>query len=125
MQPPTALLNKGISALPTLGDGRQSGTSGAPSILNASPEACTGGGLALLNNGDLIRVDLNLGVVNVVLEEQQLAARRAALTDKTPASQTWWQHCYRIEVSELSEGAVFKNMTQYRDIAGKTPRHSH
>lgn len=125
MQPPTALLNRGIHALPTMGDGRQSGTSGAPSILNASPEASAGGGLALLNNGDIIRVDLNQGVVNVLLSEQQLAERRAALTDKTPASQTWWQQCYRIEVSELSEGAVFKNMTQYRDIASKTPRHSH
>ena len=125
MQPPTALLNQGINALPTMGDGRQSGTSGAPSILNASPEASAGGGLALLNNGDIIRVDLNQGVVNVLLSEQQLAERRAALTDKTPASQTWWQQCYRIEVSELSEGAVFKNMTQYRDIAAKTPRHSH
>lgn len=125
MQPPTALLNQGINALPTMGDGRQSGTSGAPSILNASPEASAGGGLALLNNGDIIRVDLNQGVVNVLLTEQQLAERRAALTDKTPASQTWWQQCYRIEVSELSEGAVFKNMTQYRDIAAKTPRHSH
>ncbi len=125
MQPPTALLNQGIHALPTMGDGRQSGTSGAPSILNASPEASAGGGLALLKNGDIIRVDLNQGLVNVELSEQQLAERRAALTDHTPASQTWWQQCYRIEVSELSEGAVFNNMTQYRDIAAKTPRHSH
>ncbi len=125
MQPPTVLLNQGINALPTIGDGRQSGTSGAPSILNASPEASAGGGLALLQNGDIIRVDLNQGLVNVLLDDTQLAARRAALTDMTPASQTWWQQCYRIEVSELAEGGVFKSMTQYRDIASKTPRHSH
>ena len=125
MQPPTALLDKGIDSLPTLGDGRQSGTSGSPSILNASPEAADGGGLALLKTGDNVQIDLNKGTVNVLLDEQVLAERRKNCKFSTPKSQTWWQQIYRAEVSNLDEGAVFKSMTDYRHIVDDLPRHSH
>ncbi|MFT4927602.1 MAG: dihydroxy-acid dehydratase [Phenylobacterium sp.] len=125
MQPPTALLNRGIDSLPTIGDGRQSGTSGSPSILNASPEAADGGGLALLHTGDSIEIDLNTGKVNVLLSDEELVQRRSQLDYQSPASQTWWQEIYRAQVSDLAEGAIFKDMTKYRDIAQKVPRHSH
>lgn len=125
MQPPKALLEQGIDALPTMGDGRQSGTSGSPSILNASPEAADGGGLGLLQNGDIVRIDLNKGTVNVQLDEQTLQARREACQVTIPKSQTWWQEIYRAKVSNLDEGAVFKEMTAYKRIAEDMPRHSH
>ncbi len=125
MQPPTHLLQRGIDSLPTIGDGRQSGTSGSPSILNASPEAAAGGGLALLQNGDSICIDLNNGKVNVLLSDEELAQRRQQVTDNSPASQTWWQQIYRAKVSDLASGAVFEEMTQYRDIVKDLPRHSH
>ena len=125
MQPPAALLNQGISSLPTLGDGRQSGTSGSPSILNASPEAAAGGNLSLLENGDLIEVDLNTAKVNVLLSDEQLANRKEQCKYKSVESQTWWQQIYRAEVSQLADGAVFERMTAFKDIASKVPRDSH
>lgn len=127
MQPPKALLARGISSLPTMGDGRQSGTSGSPSILNASPEAADGGGLALLKSGDLVQVDLNQGRVNVQISNEELAERRAALDLQTqyPANQTWWQEIYRAKVSNLDEGAVFVDMLKYSKLRDKLPRHSH
>ncbi|MFC6634173.1 IlvD/Edd family dehydratase [Microbulbifer taiwanensis] len=123
MQPPTALLEKGVQSLPTIGDGRQSGTSGSPSILNASPEAADGGGLARLRNGDRIRIDLNLRTVDALVPETEWRARDAQLA--TPANQTWWQQLYRREVSGLDGGAIFESMADYRNIIARTPRHSH
>ncbi|WP_102797400.1 IlvD/Edd family dehydratase [Bowmanella denitrificans] len=127
MQPPKALLERGISSLPTMGDGRQSGTSGSPSILNASPEAADGGGLALLKSCDLVMVDLNQGSVNVQISSEELAQRRAELDlqSQYPANQTWWQEIYRAKVSNLDEGAVFVDMLKYRRLRDKLPRHSH
>lgn len=125
MRPPTYLLARGISALPTMGDGRQSGTSGAPSVLNISPEAAVGGPLALLHSGDRIRLDLNQARLDVLLADDVLAQRRLELDQQLPPSQTWWQQLYRAKVSQLDEGAVFEEMTQYRQIARQLPRHSH
>ncbi|ALS97117.1 IlvD/Edd family dehydratase [Lacimicrobium alkaliphilum] len=127
MQPPTYLLAKGIDALPTIGDGRQSGTSGSPSILNASPEAADGGGLALLQTGDMVNVDLNTGLVNVQLSDAELQQRREALSPELhyPESQTWWQEIYRAKVSNLDGGGVFEDMLKYRRLRDKLPRHSH
>src|ERR1700678_295752 len=92
MQPPAALIRRGITSLPCIGDGRQSGTSGSPSILNASPEAAANGGLALLRTGDRIRIDLNKGSADILIADAELAARRLALQNgggfKFPASQT-------------------------------------
>ena len=125
MQPPAALLQQGIAALPTIGDGRQSGTSAAPSILNASPEAAAGGGLAILRTGDRIRVDLGKRRVDALLSEAEIAHRFNRLNFTMPESQTWWQQIHRENVTQLSEGAVFEGMTSYRGVAGRKPRHSH
>lgn len=125
MRPPAYLLARGISALPTMGDGRQSGTSGAPSVLNISPEAAVGGPLALLHSGDRIRLDLNQARLDVLLDDDVLAQRRLQLEQQLPPSQTWWQQLYRAKVSQLDEGAVFEEMTQYQQIARQLPRHSH
>ena len=125
MQPPDALIRQGILALPTIGDGRQSGTSAAPSILNVSPEAAAGGNLAILKDGDRIRIDLNTRRVDVLIEGDEIARRHKTLRLKIPDSQTWWQQLYREHVSSLSSGAVFEDMVAYRDIGRKIPRHSH
>lgn len=125
MQPPARLLGMGIDDLPTMGDGRQSGTSSAPSILNISPEAADGGNLAILKTGDRIRVDLNTRRVDVVLDDAEIAARWEETDYQVPENQTWWQQIYRDKVSSLAEGGVFKEMTAYREIVKKTPRHSH
>ena len=125
MQAPSHLLAKGIKDLPTMGDGRQSGTSSAPSILNISPEAAVGGGLALLETGDMVRVDLKKRRVDVLLAEAVLEARAQNTSYDIPPSQTWWQEEYRNKVSGLDKGAVFEDMLGYKNIAKKTPRHSH
>ena len=128
MRPPAYLIRKGISALPCVGDGRQSGTSGSPSILNASPEAADGGGLALVRTGDLVRIDLNTCTANMMLEEAELAARRGALPPHpyTPESQTPWQEIFREKVRPFSEGMTLKGADAYKDIAGKyMPRDNH
>ena len=125
MQPPDALIRQGILALPTIGDGRQSGTSAAPSILNVSPEAAAGGNLAILKDGDRIRIDLNTRRADVLIEDDEIAHRHKTLRLKLPDSQTWWQQLYRDHVSSLSSGAVFEDMVAYRDIGRKIPRHSH
>jgi dihydroxy-acid dehydratase len=125
MQPPVALLARGVQSLPTIGDGRQSGTSGSPSILNASPEAADSGGLALLQSGDRIRIDLNQRTVNALVAEEEWQARSAETQFGIPESQTWWQQLYRQEVSNLDSGAIFDSMVRYRNIIAKTPRHSH
>jgi len=125
MMPPKALLEQGVKDLPTLGDGRQSGTSGAPSILNVSPEAAVGGNLALLKTGDIIRVDLNTCRVDVLVDDKELQRRRKGLVFDIPENQTWWQEIYRKNVSGLDSGAVFEDMLTYKNIAAKPPRHSH
>lgn len=125
MQPPDVLIKQGVLALPTIGDGRQSGTSAAPSILNASPEAAAGGNLAILKDGDRIRIDLNTRRVDVLIEDDEIARRHKTLRLKIPDSQTWWQQLYREHVSSLSSGAVFDDMVAYQNIGKKIPRHSH
>ena len=127
MQPPDALIREGITSLPTIGDGRQSGTSASPSILNASPEAVVGGGLALLKTNDRVRVDLNQRTVNVLIPDDELAARRAAWTPPELKHQTPWQEIYRKMVGQLSTGGCLEAATLYLDIVNErgNPRHSH
>jgi dihydroxy-acid dehydratase len=131
MQPPAALLHHGVHALPCIGDGRQSGTSGSPSILNASPEAAAGGGLALLRTGDTVRIDLVAGRVDALLPDDELAERQRALDAAggypTPASQTPWQEIQRSMVDQLADGMVLRPALAYQRVAHTTgvPRHSH
>jgi len=116
MQPPAALLEKGIDALPTMGDGRQSGTSGSPSILNVTPEAAVGGGLALLQSGDPIRIDLNTRRVDLLLPEKEIAARRAAWKKPALVNMTPWEEIYRSMVGGLGTGACLEPTTLYLNI---------
>lgn len=116
MQPPAALLKRGISALPTMGDGRQSGTSGSPSILNVSPEAAVGGGLAILKTGDRIRIDLNRRSVDVLLPEGELAARKAAWQAPKLNSMTPWEEIYRSMVGQLGSGACLEQATLFLNV---------
>jgi dihydroxy-acid dehydratase len=130
MQPPAALIKRGITSLPCIGDGRQSGTSGSPSILNASPEAAAGGGLALLETGDRVRIDLNTGTADILLPEPELAARRAKLTAgggyRSPPSQTPWQEIQRSMVEQLADGMVLTPAVKFRRVAQtSTPRDNH
>ena len=130
MQPPAALIKKGITALPCIGDGRQSGTSGSPSILNASPEAAANGGLALLKTGDRVRIDLGKGTANILISKAELARRRAALLRRggyrTPESQTPWQEIQRGMVEQLADGMVLRPAVKYRRVAQKSvPRDNH
>jgi dihydroxy-acid dehydratase len=127
MQPPAALLKRGIDTLPTMGDGRQSGTSGSPSILNVSPEAAVGGGLALLRTGDPIRIDLNTRKVDVLIPEAELAARRAAWTPPKLDNKTPWEEIYRSMVGQQGTGACLETATLYLDVIetrGES-RHNH
>jgi len=125
MQPPEALIKQGIESLPCLGDGRQSGTSGSPSILNASPEAATGGGLALLESGDWLRVDLKRGEVQLLIETSELEARRERLAQqggyRYPGHQTPWQEIQRSMVEPLDRGMTLEPATKYRDVARQHP----
>jgi dihydroxyacid dehydratase/phosphogluconate dehydratase len=116
MQPPAVLLKRGINALPTMGDGRQSGTSGSPSILNISPEAAIGGGLALLKDGDPISIDLNNRRVDVLISEAELAERRAAWVPPVLENKTPWEEIYRSMVGQMGTGACLEPATQYLDI---------
>jgi dihydroxy-acid dehydratase len=131
MQPPAALIQRGIKSLPCIGDGRQSGTSGSPSILNAVPEAAAGGGLALLKTGDRVRIDLKKGEANILISLAELAARRAALEKaggyKAPASQTPWQEIQRGMIEQFDEGMVLKPAVKYQRVAqtGGVPRDNH
>jgi len=127
MAPPADMVRKGITSLPTLGDGRQSGTSASPSILNMSPEAAVGGGIALLRTNDRIRVDLNARSVNVLLSEEELALRRETATFVMPPSQTPWQELYRKTVGQLSTGGCLEPATLYVKVIEQhgNPRHSH
>jgi dihydroxy-acid dehydratase len=130
MQPPAALIKRGVTALPCIGDGRQSGTSGSPSILNASPEAADGGGLALLRTGDRVRIDLNKGTVDMLVPPAELAERRAALKlhggYRYPPSQTPWQEIQRAMVDQLAAGMVLEPAVKYQRVAQKfVPRDNH
>jgi dihydroxy-acid dehydratase len=131
MRPPAYLLQEGIHALPCIGDGRQSGTSGSPSILNASPEAAAGGGLALLRTGDRVRIDLGKGRADILVDEAELARRRAALEAEGgyayPASQTPWQEIQRDLVGQMNTGAILEGAEKYQRIAQTKglPRDNH
>lgn len=131
MQPPAALIRQGITMLPCIGDGRQSGTSGSPSILNASPEAAAMGGLALVRTGDRIRIDLRQGRADLLVPEAELDARRADLVAQGgfpyPDHQTPWQEIQRGMVDQLAEGMVLKPALKYRRIAATRglPRDNH
>ncbi len=131
MRPPSYLIRRGVDALPCIGDGRQSGTSGSPSILNASPEAAVLGGLAILRTGDRLRVDLRAGQVNVLIPDQEIEERREALKAKGgyeyPASQTPWQELQRKFVGQMDTGAILEGAEQYQRIAQTKgiPRDSH
>jgi dihydroxy-acid dehydratase len=131
MRPPVYLIENGVHALPCIGDGRQSGTSGSPSILNASPEAAAGGGLALLRTGDRVRIDLNKGEANVLVDDAELARRHAELSSaggyQYPASQTPWQEIQRANVGQLESGAILEGAEKYQRVAQEAgvPRHNH
>ena len=129
MRPPAYLLKKGVEALPCIGDGRQSGTSGSPSILNASPEAADGGGLALLQTGDRVRIDLNQCSADMLVTRDELSARARILeTDgyAMPESQSPWQQYFREKVGPFDKGMVLKDADNYQDIARKfMPRDNH
>jgi dihydroxy-acid dehydratase len=130
MQPPAALIKRGITSLPCIGDGRQSGTSASPSIINASPEAAAGGGLALLKTGDRVRIDLNEGTANMLISDVELAQRSAALEKqggyKYPASQTPWQEIQRNMVDQLAQGMVLRPAVKYHRVAQTSvPRDNH
>jgi dihydroxy-acid dehydratase len=116
MQPPASLMKQGVMTLPTMGDGRQSGTSGSPSILNVSPEAAVGGGLALLQTGDRIRIDLNTRKVDVILPPGELESRRAAWTPPKITNQTPWEEIYRSMVGQLGTGACLEPATLFLDV---------
>jgi dihydroxy-acid dehydratase len=116
MQPPASLLKRGINTLPTMGDGRQSGTSGSPSILNVSPEAAVGGGLAILKTGDRIRIDLNTRKVDVLLPPGELEARKAAWTPPKLVTMTPWEEIYRSMVGQLGSGACLEPATLFLDV---------
>ena len=129
MRPPAYLLKQGVEALPCIGDGRQSGTSGSPSILNASPEAAAGGGLALLKTGDRVRIDLNKCTADMLVPLDELAERARILEAEGyphPENQSPWQQYFREKVGRFDEGMTLKDADQYRDIARKfTPRDNH
>lgn len=125
MQPPDALIREGINHLPTVGDGRQSGTSESPSILNASPEAMVGGGLALIKTGDKVRLDLNEGRLDALVDEAEWQARRAAWSPPELDNQTPWQEIYRAHVGQLADGGCLELATAYQRIAKTLPRDNH
>jgi dihydroxy-acid dehydratase len=125
MQPPDALLKRGINTLPTIGDGRQSGTSDSPSILNAAPESAAGGGLAWLRTGDTIRIDLDAGRCDMLVPEEEIERRKKEGPPPIPESRTPWQEIYRASVGQLDGGGVLEAALKYRDVASKTPRHNH
>ena len=125
MQPPAALIKRGVLSLPCIGDGRQSGTSGSPSILNAAPEAAVGGGLALLRTNDIVRIDLRKRTANILITDVELAQRRADLQKRGgfpyPKSQTPWQEIQRSMVAQFDEGMVLKPAVEFKDVAHVSP----
>jgi dihydroxy-acid dehydratase len=131
MQPPGYLIKKGVHSLPCIGDGRQSGTSGSPSILNASPEAAVGGGLALVKTGDRVRIDLRKGTANILISDEELGKRRTAMNGNGgyhyPKHQSPWQEIQRGMVDQLGSGMVLKPAVAYQRIAETKglPRDNH
>ncbi|MFF1614297.1 IlvD/Edd family dehydratase [Amycolatopsis sp. NPDC058278] len=131
MRPPAELIKRGVHELPCLGDGRQSGTSGSPSILNASPEAAAGGGLAVLRTGDRVRIDLGAGTADVLIPDEELARRHRELAEAggypVPESQTPWQEIQRSMTDQLCDGMVLRPAVAYQRIAATKgiPRHNH
>jgi len=125
MQPPDAVLRKGIKHLPTVGDGRQSGTSESPSILNASPEAVVGGGLAYLQTGDRVQLDLNACTLNAMVDDAEWQSRKDAWQPPEIRNQTPWQEIYRTHVGQLGEGGCLELATAYRGVARDLPRDNH
>jgi dihydroxy-acid dehydratase len=125
MQPPDALIKRGIISLPTIGDGRQSGTADSPSILNASPEAAVGGGLAWLKTGDMVRIDLNNGRCDALVDAAEWEARKAAGPTKYPPNQTPWQQLARETVGQLAQGGCMEKAVAYQKVGRTIPRHNH
>jgi dihydroxy-acid dehydratase len=125
MQPPDAMLERGIMSLPTLGDGRQSGTSDSPSILNASPESAAGGGLAWLRSGDTIRIDLDAGTCDALVSDEEIARRKAEPPPTVPDSNTPWEELFREKTGQLAEGGVLEFAVKYRGTSKKVPRNNH
>jgi len=128
MRPPAYLLKRGVNSLPCVGDGRQSGTSGSPSILNAAPEAAAGGGLALVQTGDMVRIDLNACTANILISNEELEARRAALptTAYRAIAQTPWQDIFQEKVRQFDEGMLLEGSDRHKDIASRhVPRDNH
>ncbi|MBO9467468.1 dihydroxy-acid dehydratase family protein [Tropicibacter sp. R15_0] len=125
MQPPDELIKAGINHLPTVGDGRQSGTSESPSILNASPESVVGGGLAYLQTGDMVRLDLNNSTLNALVDEADWQARIDAWEAPEIVHQTPWQEIYRKHVGQLAEGGCLELATAYQKIGRTIPRDNH
>ena len=124
MQPPDHLLKSGITSLPTLGDGRQSGTADSPSILNASPESVAGGGLSLLRTGDTIRIDIKNGTCNAVVDDEELRQRSAGGVE-IPEANTPWERLYRENVTQLEDGGILKGAATFRATKNRLPRHNH
>jgi dihydroxy-acid dehydratase len=128
MRPPAYLLKRGVNSLPCVGDGRQSGTSGSPSILNAAPEAAAGGGLALVQTGDMVRIDLNACTANILISDEELEARRAALPTNAhrAAAQTPWQDIFQEKVRQFDDGMLLEGSDKHKDIASRhVPRDNH
>ncbi|AUH66343.1 IlvD/Edd family dehydratase [Paracoccus zhejiangensis] len=125
MQPPDALIKQGINHMPTVGDGRQSGTSESPSILNASPESVVGGGLAFLETGDRVRLDLNARTMNALVDEAEWQRRRDAWNAPELVNQTPWQEIYRKHVGQLADGGCLELATAYHKVAKSLPRDNH
>ena len=125
MEPPAKLIKRGITSLPCIGDGRQSGTSASPSILNATPEAAVGGGLALIKTGDRVRIDLTKGTANMLITDDELAGRKKAWNPPRLENQTPWQELFRRETGQLETGACLDFAVAKRRVTRKTPRHNH
>lgn len=125
MLPPDRWIQQGVGQLPTLGDGRQSGTSASPSILNASPEALAGGGLSKLQSGDLVRIDLSARTVDALVDPKEWNLRKSFSFDQTPETATPWQHLYRQNVGQLHTGGCLDFACSFRDVCNKVPRHNH
>lgn len=127
MLPPDELIKQGITMLPCVGDGRQSGTSGSPSILNASPESVVGGGLALLQTGDRVRIDLRRRTADMLIGDEELARRRAAWRPPELVNQTPWQELARCHVGQLQDGACLDFAVKYQKVAATfgVPRDNH
>lgn len=125
MLPPDALVREGVNQLPCIGDGRQSGTSASPSILNASPESAVGGNLAILQTGDKLKVDLNSRRVDIQISDEEIAKRRATMKIEMPANQTPWQELFRNHVGQLSHGGCLEFAVAYHNVGDDIPRHNH